>query len=101
MNKILSYKLWCNSWDIGGKDNSECTVGEIPLQLGSAGELPGFYDLKIVDVSPERVFLKSTTDEAELHPGETITLSSEIDGYEDHDGVLWGGDNYTLHLTWE
>lgn len=96
----LSYKLWSSSWDIGGHESSECKQGQILLCLGKVGSLPGFGDLEIVDIASERILLKRYEGEVVLYRGQSLTLHSEIDGYEDHEGVTWGGDNYTLTLTW-
>lgn len=98
--EYLNYRLWCSSWDIGGYESSECKMGQIPLCEGRVSDLPGFGDLEIVDIAAERILLKRYEGEVALYRGQTLTLCSEIDGYEDHDGVTWGGDNYTLNITW-
>ncbi len=94
---MLQYKWSCNEWDIGGKDSTETLEGRLDVAVGTKVDLYGFRDITITSISQQALFLSDGT---VVKRGTSESINRTIDGYEDHDGVLWGGEELTLKLTY-
>jgi len=63
---------------------------------------PGFGDINIARIEKDCITLTDYNGNVkELHPGESLHYSAEIEGREWSDGCVYDGDDYSLELTWE
>lgn len=99
--KELRYEWHCNSWDIGGKDEDTRREGTIDAVIGETEFIEGFGKLNISSISEESITIESFNSIEYLTPGSFVSFRSEVDGYEDHDGVLWNGDTYYMNIYWD
>lgn len=62
----------------------------------------GFGDINIARIEKDCITLTDYNGNVkELHPGESLHYSAEIEGREWSDGCVYDGDDYSLELTWE
>ena len=95
---MLSYKWSCHEWDIGGSSRTKRLEGTIEVAVGAKLDLYGFKNLTITSISHQAIFLSDGT---VVMKGQSTTIKKEIDGHEDHDGVLWNGEELSLTLTYK
>ncbi len=96
----LEFRWWGNEWDIGGRDESRSERGTIPVQIGPTRPFEGFPGLAIRAIAPDRIRLEDRFSSEEVTPTKSASFHCEIDGHEDHDGVLWNGEVYHLEISW-
>ncbi len=99
--KELHYHWHCNSWDIGGRDNDTTIEGTLKAIVGECEPIKGFPSLKIESISDSNITIRFLNQSKQLKRGSFVHLSNSVDGYEDHDGVLWNGYNYNLKISWD
>ncbi|MBO7188368.1 MAG: hypothetical protein J6V31_02125 [Tidjanibacter sp.] len=95
---MLSYRWKCYEWDIGGKDSTETLEGTLDVAVGTRVDLYGFKDITITSISQQALFLSDGT---VVMKGTSEIINRTIDGHEDHDGVLWSGEELSLTLTYK
>ena len=62
----------------------------------------GFGDINIARIEKGCITLTDYYGNVkELHPGETVRYTAEIEGREWSDGCVYDGDDYSLELTWK
>ena len=89
-----------SSWSIGSQSDWEHEDCDFEAKVE---ELPfiGFGDIKIARIEKDCITLTDYFGNVkELHPGETVHYSAEIEGREWSDGCVYDGDDYSLDLTW-
>lgn len=87
-------------WSIGGSGDTERKEWDWEAREGDCG-CSGFYSLKLEKITDSyAVFSNGGGKPQVLTPGSYISFSESIDGYEDHDGVTWNGDDYGLCISW-
>lgn len=92
----LQYSWSCSEWNIGGKDEIvESEQGTVEVELCTTFDLPMFKDLKVLGLNENVIRFNNG---AMLKRGETKYFSVTVDGYEDHEGVVWEGKEYFLSL---
>ena len=90
-----------SSWSIRSQSDWKYTDSDFEAKLESLS-FSGFGDIKIVRIEKDCITLTDYYGNVkELHPGETIHYSAEIEGREWSDGCVYDGDDYSLDLTWE
>lgn len=98
IKEMLRYKWICYEWDIGGSERTETLEGVFEEAVGTRFDIYGFKDITITSVSKQALFLSDGTT---IMRGKSETISRTIDGHEDHEGVLWSGEELTLTLTYK
>lgn len=103
----IHIKLTVSEWDIGGKSDSslyelDCPSVQVGQKLVVRPSEPNRYSFLVKDVSPTEVVLDCECPPAiiRLHKGEPYTSSHSFDGYEDHDGCVWNGEDEYLSIIW-
>lgn len=92
----LQYNWSCSEWNIGGKDEViESEKGTIEVEIGTKINLPMFEGLKVLGLNEKSIRFNNGTI---LPRGEYRYFSLTVDGYEDHEGVVWEGKEYFLSL---
>lgn len=96
----LEYRWSCYTWDIGGTNETRSEQGEFELKLGPARSFEGFGELSICEITPQRIVVRNGHRSGEVTPNSPLVFSYEDEGIEDHEGILWGSDEYTLRIAW-
>ncbi|MBQ2779204.1 MAG: hypothetical protein IJF46_05465 [Bacteroidaceae bacterium] len=99
--KELRYHWHCNSWNIGGRDDDTSYDGTIKAIVGECEPIEGFPRLRIESIDESEITISFIGERQKLTPGSVIQFNNRVDGHEDHDGVLWNGDNYSLRIYWD
>ena len=89
-----------SSWSISSQSDWKYEDSDFEAKLD---RLPfsGFGDIKIARIEKDCITLADYSGNVkELHPGETVHYSAEIEGREWSDGCVYDGDDYSLDLTW-
>ena len=99
---IMLHVNWTdNEWTMsgGGKTRHdsytiEATVGRMTIE--------GFRSVSIEKICSNAIVFKEYGGDVKiLTPGDSVRFENSIDGYEDHDGCVWDGDDYVMTITWE
>ena len=98
----LSYDWYSEENDIGGSTKEFRSHGTIEAVIGECKKkIDGFNRLSIKSISKECITFSFFDEEKELRPGSSISFSYEVDGYEDHDGVVWSTEYYRIKICWD
>jgi hypothetical protein len=63
--------------------------------------IEGFRSVSIEKICSNAIVFKEYGGDVKiLTPGESVRFENSIDGYEDHDGCVWDGDDYVMTITW-
>lgn len=91
---------WHHShWSMSGSDDSERKKWDAEAKLGDL-DVQGFHGLKIEEITRDAIKISKYDNVKTLLKGECIGFSNSIDGYEDHEGCVWDGDDYDLTIFW-
>lgn len=96
----LHFKWFHNEWSMGGRDDNEDKKWNTEAKPGKL-EIQGFYGIKIESIGQDEIFFADYDRIISLKKGEEIHFHNSIDGYEDHDGCVWDGDEYDLIISWK
>lgn len=94
----VTYRHTCFTEDIGGSESSTSRQGCFVAEPGWASPFDGFRQLKITSIEQGKVVFDLNGVTHFLSKDNPLTLSLSVDGYEDHDGVVWSTDTYVLKL---
>ena len=103
----IHIKLTVSEWDIGGKsdttsyvlDNEVTQVGE---ELVVNKTFPKRYTFIVKEVSDAEICLSCECPPQciRLRKGEPYHAECNIEGYEDHDGCVWNGEDEDGTIEW-
>lgn len=96
----LNFYWHHNSWSMGGRDDNESKKWDAEAKLGDL-DVQGFHGLKIEEITRDAIKISRYDNVKTLLKGECIGFSNSIDGYEDHEGCVWNGDDYDLTISWK
>ena len=97
---ILHARHGHSSWSISRQGDWKYEESDFEAKLSRLPFL-GFGDISIVRIEKDRLTLTDYCGYVkELHPGETIHYTAEVEGREWSDGCVYDGDDYSLDLTW-
>ena len=104
----IHIKLTVNEWDIGGK--SDTTSYVLDSEIKEVGEIlivnkvfPERYTFTVESISDTEICLGCECPPMYLHlkKGEPYNAEYNIEGYEDHDGCVWNGEDEYLTIEWQ
>ncbi len=98
---ILHARHGHSSWSISRQGEWKYEEKDFEAKLD---RLPftGFGDINIARIENDCITLTDYSNNVkELHPGETVHYTAEIEGREWSDGCVYDGDDYSLALTWK
>ncbi|UKK48958.1 hypothetical protein L6475_03045 [Prevotella sp. E9-3] len=98
---IMLHVHWTDDeWSMGGGSKVERKKFDIEAKVGEL-DIQGFRSVRIEEIRPNAIVFKEYDCPSRiLTPGESIHFSNSIDGYEDHDGCVWDGDDYDMTVSW-
>lgn len=106
MAKII-IKLSVVEWDIGGKEDrsryeANCEIVEEGKTIVLAGYPFDRYVFMIKEISETSIRLSCNCPllSFALTKNEPFTKEYNIEGFEDHDGCVWNGEDEYLYVLW-
>ena len=98
---ILHARHGHSKWSVSQQGDWKYEESDFEAKLGDLYFI-GFGSLKIIRIEKNCITLTEYGGKNYLlTPGESISLSVEIEGHEWSDGCAYDGDDYTLELTWK
>ncbi|MBR2637769.1 MAG: hypothetical protein IKD40_02875 [Bacteroidaceae bacterium] len=103
----IHIKLTISEWDIGGKDNTtsyllDKEITEVGEKLIVNKAFPNRYTFTVESITDTEICLSCNCPPMYLHlkKGEKYNTEYNIEGYEDHDGCVWNGEDEFLSIEW-
>ena len=98
---IMLHVEWSDDrWSMSGSSKITKESYDIVAKVGSL-DIQGFHSVHIEEVRRNLITFKNYGSYMKvLTPGESIHFSNSIDGYEDHEGCVWNGDDYSITISW-
>lgn len=104
----INIKLSICEWDIGGKSdttsyNESYEVAEVGEMLYANKRDTKRYVFKVTAIASDEIVLDCDCPPAIIHlrKGEPYSYSYSFDGYEDHDGCVWNGEDENIYVIWQ
>ena len=96
-----------SEWDIGGKSDTtsyvlDSEVTQVGEELVVNKTFPKRYTFIVREVSDAEICLSCECPPQYIHlkRGESYHTEYNIEGYEDHDGCVWNGEDEYLLVEW-
>lgn len=103
----IHIKLNVSEWDIGGKSDTtsyvlDSEVTQVGEELVVNKAFPKRYTFIIKELSDTEICLSCECPPQYVHlkKGEPYHAEYNIEGYEDHDGCVWNGEDEYLTIEW-
>ena len=96
----LHVKSGHKSWTVYSDGDWKYTEEDIVAKRGRLN-LDGFWGYEITSIKRDCITIEYYDNKYEVRPDQPLHLYKEIEGREYSDGCVYGGDDYSLELTWK
>lgn len=104
----INIRLSICEWDIGGKSdttsyNENYEITEVGEVLYANKRETKRYAFKVLAISSDEIVLDCECPPAIIHlrKGEPYSHCYSFEGYEDHDGCVWNGEDENIYVVWQ